>query len=573
MTQPLDHDDVDDVVEIIKLNKPPANHMVMANLSHRSPDDHIRTIAKHLEIAAKTHPRLDFISARRLSPSEEFAIVTSPMGQNKRKYDMAETCSYLLELKYRYNGEDLEPVNSSMFYTRQAGTTVLFGSSYHTVPVLRARPVTGERKSVFVKLPSDLFSVNTITYPIKLNGHLAGGNLRYAKIHHFNTPVSKRALSTGLVHYLLAKHGYTGMCMRYLGFVPVVGDTQTIVGKYSPKDYMIVATSGFQPKTVVKQHWEPNNIAFAIPKDKYNAYVRDLLTGVLYITDHFYKTDLPSLDSTDFWLDKLAFCILPEDTIRISRDRWTKITSHIDSLERLLPPEQQQSLKEEYRDDPKFKNVSTFFDLLAYIVDSYAEHLHTSNSSAVYDMRMDTTESLLAPIIHRGTRLIYELNSLESKNGGMPIKPAEMQRLLRAEFNIRNIYKIRNKNQAVVPMTATSACYWFKLTSLAATPPIPTPLLNMNMAAVGDHMSMSKANMDPRSRAPAYTAVDPNTGMFIPNEELKQYLIEAQNFLDAAKVHAKEIDAGELDLSEVKEFITDDDESEDMSSTDELDDD
>lgn len=566
--QELDEDDIDDVVEFVKRTKPVACHAVMRNLAHKSPDEHIAMIANHLKIAAKSHPYLRFLDARRLSPTEDYMFQIMPKEANKRKFDMAETCSYLIELRYSYDGIDLDPAIISMFYTRQAGWTVLFGSNYHVVTVLQARPITGEKNSVFVKLPMDLFSVKTMTYGIEVDGYLVGGNLRHAKIHHFNTTTSRRNLNNGLVHYLLAKHGFAGMCERYLQFVPHLGKAADLRKKYNKKNYVIVASSKFIPKTVVKQHWEPNDIAFAIPRDKYSAFVRDMLTGVLYITDHFYRTEINSFNSPDFWLDKLAFCILPDDTINKPKDRWLKIKSHIDSLDRYMSTEQQQIMREEYRDDPKYNNVVTFFDLLAYVIDSYSDHLHTANTGSVYEMRLDTTANLLAPITHRGTRLIYELESAEANNGGLPIRQQDVQKIIKSEFNARTIFKIRNKNQAIVPASATSACYFPKITSLVATPKIPPPLFNVNMLVIADHMSMAKSNLDARSRANPYAQVDPVTGIYMPPPELKEWALAAQNYIELAKVQAKEIDNTEQDPSEVSAFTDNEEPSEDEPDSD-----
>ncbi|MDA3822827.1 MAG: hypothetical protein PF450_09505 [Bacteroidales bacterium] len=388
---------------------------------------------------------IEYLSYERCSPIEEFNETTKSRN-NKRFVDLGRSDIFMVKYFMNFRGNPLPPRYIYLPFVGEGGSISLGGSKFFVYPVLSNKIISvtqsGTQTGVFIRLLRDKINFERLTQTILVDGRRESGQVIWANVYRKavnlkNPPATTKAVSTN-IHYLLAKHGFDGLCERYLGFIPVAGDNKTITTQtHPPCDWVICESTGIKPKSVVGAYYIASDLRIAIPRDKWTNSVANIIFGLFYIADNFPdRIKYKYLNNTPLWSILLGHIIF---TGHYSEGKlFENIKEHFNSLDEYVDDLVSVKLKEIGYD------CQDFYELLFIIVENFSLWVTKTDSintmygkelSILYDtlnsiitdifktsfkikkkvsMKPDVTEKEIIELLNRGIRTGSIFNLVKS---------------------------------------------------------------------------------------------------------------------------------------------------------------
>lgn len=487
--------------------------------------------------------RLIYGGMERCTPQEEFDFASRPKN-TRRTFELAPSSIYLVRIKLSYMVEEgnIQPLPDVYLHLpspRLGGLMNLGGPLFQLIPIVSDKVISPENDYLFVRLEQykmKFFKENN--YPIVVGNDRINHDVYWANIYKQKQGKKKtivtKAYST-LVHYMLARMGFSKMFEKYAGFVPIAGDKETVNEANFPPESWFIIRSAFDvtnPPTIVGRHYQKNEIRLAVPKDKWNEALHSLVTSFYYVTDAFSDTiKYFTLDETDVW--KLTLGNIISDPKYSAGKIISVVEEHFSSTDTYMDELSIEKLQE------KGLFVTDFTDLLGLIAVNFKELYNDSGENQiVYGKYLDTMREMLYPI----TCAIYNTKYLLMKLASKPQPPQynAVKDIFVRKFKPGPIFRLSSKGIVAEIVSYSGDHMHLKITSrLSQQESTPgtrssksrggsksSAAINTSMAMTGSVLFLSKNNPTPLSHVNLFVKLDPETGTFLEDPRFKEELAE-----------------------------------------------
>ena len=480
----------------------------------------------------------------RCTPQEEFDFTTRPKN-TRRTFELAQSDIYLIRIKMTY-GRDDQPLPDIFMYlpfVRPGGLIHIGGPLFQLIPVVSDKVISPEDKHLFVRLEQYKMKF----YHDDSHAFVANDQPMFEKVCWSNIYKQKpgkkklqssRAQST-LVHYLLARMGFSQMFQAYAGFVPVVGTDKEINStNFSPDAWVVIRTAHdkVRPATYTGSIYAPTNIRLAIPKEHWNDATKSLVNGFYYVVDNFpAQCSVEGIDHPDTWKLTLGYILF--STAYTAGRILSLVEEHFLSSDTYMDDISIQKLKE------KGYIVNNFSDLLGLIATRYDELFKDGgNNQSVYGKYLDTLREVLYPITAAIFTTKYSLMKQAVK--GIP-QYGVIKDIFVRKFKPGPIFKLTSKGIVAEAVSYSGDHMYLKLTSrLSQQESTPgtrsskgrktlneSHYLNTSMMMVGSILFLSKKKPVPLSHANPFMKIDLSTGTVLEDPRFKEVLAKADEML------------------------------------------
>lgn len=487
---------------------------------------------------------LEYVGIERCTPEEEYQITTK-IKNNRRQYDLAKSDIYLVKVKLRFQGIDLPDRHLFLPYCRPGGLIYLGGSLFHFTPVLSDKVISPCPDSIFVRLLQYKLKFYRVSHAIVANGEKQTVPIVHSLIYNQKkenrkVPISTKAV-TCLVHYLMAKFGFTGAFQKYLGFTPVVGGEEINSETYPSDNWVIVQTaySALKPPSFIGDTYKGTSIRLAVPIHCWNNDTRAFVSGFFYAVDHFPSYMMADwVDNTQCWQIILAYILF--GNAYSSGSLYSRVSEHFTSLDSYVDSQAIEKLAE------KGYTVNNFFDLLSLLATRYNElSSDNSQSSSMYGKYLDVLYYAMLPITTSMFTTKFALMKMATKS--QPTYDRVKDTFIR-KFNPGPVFKLSSDGTVTETVSYSGDHLYFKLTS-KITEQESGPSggrggkggarksvgedkhLNTSMIEGGSILFLSKSNAVPTNRINPFAIIDTATGTIVQNPKLKERLAYAEELL------------------------------------------
>lgn len=505
-----------------------------------------------------TVPGLEYMGCEVCTPEEAFQEETRKRS-NRRQYDCAKSTLMMIRFKLglNVNGE-LRPFKEKYIYLpycTDGGIMYLGGSRYHVKPVLTNKVISPGHKSLFVRVLGTRKNFYRIGYSIKVNGDTETTFVVHAAIYG-NTSSTRKA-GTGTVttkavscmtHYLLLRYGFTDMCKKYLGHVPVVGTKETITPEQYPEtDWNIVSTAHthVNPPGWTEGMYESSDICIAVRKDKWDQATISLISELFYVIDHFPKNiRARDLDNCANWRVLLGY-ILVGGQYSLGRIN-SQMQEHLVSLNDFVDEFSSDKLSE------KGHEVRDFYDLVALLSTRFPDLLSENDRAGnIYEKYYDVIYHVMRPITYELTNTLHLLQQAAKRalpeHGDVDYEVLynSFSKILVRRPSAKVIFSL-NRDDTVLESVSYCGDQWYdKITSKISEQEnasmskgsrrgmTDADHLDASMIEGGSILYLPKGNNPtPVVNINPYLNIHLRTGSIIPNPELKDLLERTKKRLD-----------------------------------------
>lgn len=480
--------------------------------------------------ASKSFPQgLVYVGYERCTPTDEFNEITRPKN-NKRTYDLARSDLYLVKYHFKFNNVELPPRYIQLPYVTEAGIIHLGGSTFHISPVLTDKVISPGVNSIFVRLLRDKVNFERCNHTLKVDGVRDTTQIVWSKIYRKpaevnKTPTTTRAY-TCVVHYLLAKYGYSEMFRRFVGFVPVIGEDEITLDKYPKDEWVICESSKVKPKTFIGEFYEPTKLKIAVPRGRWSPLVYSFIAGLFYTIDHFPDRVKPSfVDHQKHWMVLLGNIIF--SGVFGAGKLHEGIREHFSSLDEYVDSIVIMKLKEIGYD------IQDFYELLVLILTHFNEWvvMSSENSISMHGKTMEVLYYALFDITASIFKTNFRLNKVATKK---QLTPKEIIETMNKHLKTGAIFGLARANIAVASVSYSGDNKYPKLTAVIAqqqssagasrgrktrTVVDASKRVHVTHAESGSLLFLSKSNPTPAVRANLFAKLDISTGTIIPKPE------------------------------------------------------
>lgn len=463
-------------------------------------------------------PELKYVGCRRCNPIEEYAEI-SKLRNSKTVFDVARSDIYLMEYRFQFMDS---PVFSRYVYlpfVGSAGTFFLSGSRFVISPVLADQVISVGLNSVFVRVLKARLTFNRAQHSFKADGRVVSVHIVWSKIYNKKAnqqaPKATTKAKSTIVHYLLAKYGFSAMFETFTKIKPIVGGEEITHERYPQADWVICESAQIINRNY-RMYSVPTTLRIAVRRSEYTPMVEKLVSGVFYVADHFPdRVVVSDMDKPGLWQLLLGHIIWSGHVgaPKLVLD----IQAHIRSLDEYLDVMAARKLKDlgyECRD---------IYDLMFQIVNNFDAWSLTADDrvSTMYDKELSVLQFVCYDFITAINQLYFNIISAWKKDYVNSTEPArsfnqnKIDRLMGMNLRQGLVFRL-TKESGTVSTTGTSGDNKaLKVTSLLVPqtkstksdagkgrPSLddPTKRLHVSVAEVGGCWALPKSEPDGRAR-------------------------------------------------------------------------
>jgi hypothetical protein len=512
-----------------KINPHVANGLAVQHLD--TVQDYIDSIFR--STASDFPMGLKYTGCRRCTPEEEYLEMTRNKS-SKESFEVSKSDVFLMEYKFEFNGVPIKSKYLFLPYVGQAGIIYLGGSRFIISPVLADKVISIGNRNIFIRLLKAKLTFNRTPHHFLANSNRETIQVAWSEIYNTKAggPLFKPSVKAFpcLVHYLLCKHGVTGMFQKYANVKPVaIGEQEITLSQYPETEYVIISTAGIKPKGVGKAIYIPSELKLVFRKQDYTNDVKNLLVGLFYIVDHFpFRVKAQYVESTRLWMTLLGLLIWTDS---VSEGKLhSDINDHICSLDEYIDALVAAELNE------IGYPCENIYHMFFTIIQRFDEWLLYSDDkvSTMYDKKISINYYVCYDIIESISRLYFKLKNAQKKE----LDAKKIENIMGMFLTSGKIYGMVRDHGEVSTVTASGDNKFFKTTGILipqsttskakkkkdrAAINDPAKRLHVSIAEIGGAMNLVKSEPTGRSRISPFIQLSP-TGLVLRNTKNKDML-------------------------------------------------
>lgn len=515
------------LIEFFDKKTPDLNPTIMHGLAYTDVRDAAIYVHKVLESVFRNKPQgVEYLHYERATPAEEYQEASkkrkSKGRQNttKRIYELAKSNKFVCKFYFAHNGQRLDPSYLAIPFATDGGAIFVRGTKFTATPVLTDPVFSVGVDNVFSRLLRAKVIFKKDIHYFQMDGKRELAQVLWSKIHNAKPPPTANryvTCNTPILLYAFCKFGFTNAFKHFVGFVPVVGDRETINATDYPAEDWVICETGMigRPKTSRISDYQPFKLRVAVRREDFTPKVKNLIGSFYYIADHFPRlVTMQSLEDIGNWQHILGLMLfsMNESAGKVRG----QIKSHMASLDNYIDTIVEAKLLDlGYKCD----NIYTFF---AIVMDNFNEWMKDASDKIVsmYGKELNVLYWLLLDITNNICNLYFKLTASEKA-----LTTIDVKKLLSTQIHTRLFYKLTVGHAELSVAASSSSCKAFKITSglvsqsATARPkggkkPMQTALddpskaLHVSLVEVGSHQYIQKSEGTGRSRLNPTAQVD-----------------------------------------------------------------
>lgn len=515
-----------------KVNPALGNGLAVSHMRHV--EEYVDSIFR--SAAQGFPPGMEYLGCRRCTPDEEYQIVTKKKI-SRCVFDVARSDVYLMEYKFRYQGELLPSRYMYLPFVSDAGVIYVSGSRFVISPILSDRVISIGISNVFVRLLKAKLTFNRVAHHYMANGQresiqVAWGNIYNEKANP-NAPKPTVKAHCALAHYLFCKYGFSETFRRFGGFTPTAGYEEINPDTYPDSDWVICYSNQIKPKGFGKFHYEPSTLRLAIPKTHYTPMVKNLIAGFFYCVDHFPTlVKAEHLDYTELWQYLLGHIIWSGN---ISRGKLiSDVQDHIASLDEYVDNIVKSKLK-----DIGFQ-CQDIYALFGLIIEKFNDWLLSSDDrvNTSYDKELNILYYVCYDISSAIFNLYFKLKAAQKKE----LNAKKIAKIMSLILKQGLIFKITREHGEVTTTSTSGDNKILKTTTLLVPQSSssrnrskkdrmaindPSKRVHASIAEVNAFSATPKSDPSSRSRLSPYLHIT-ESGLIVRNPKFTELIDRTQ---------------------------------------------
>ncbi len=533
--------------KVVKRHAPQMNENIMrgiATITMTKVEAYLDRVFK--TASASFPPGLTYDGYARCTPIEEYRESTRAKN-NRRSFNIAHSDVYMVKYMFSFNGELIPERYIFLPYVHEGGLMSLSGTKYHISPVLSDKVISPGFDNIFVRLLRDRIIFKRKYHSIIVDGkketsHLIWSNLyRNKSAKERKVPDTTKA-DTCAAHYLFGKFGFSETFKRFLGFIPIVGEEDINETNYPAESWVIVESTGYQPRTCLGNFYNRTNLKLAIPRDRYNNLCKALVLGFYYVVDHFpERFRAQDVDNVSLWLILLGHIIY--SGVYGENKLYTSMVDHYVSLDDYVDPIVIEKLCE------SGYQVTDFYSLIAMILDMFNALVLDKEVStlSMFGKSLETLYYVLYEITAGVFKANFKLSKIASKK---PLTQRDVIEAFNKYMKPGAIFRLTSGKLVIETIDYSGDHYYPKITALLAQQE-STPggvrgkssrltvgegqHADASMLQGGSILYLSKSDPTPLRHINPYACVDMTTATVISNKAFYDITTEIEEKLRGVK--------------------------------------
>lgn len=409
-----------------------------------------------LQVAKNFPPNIQYISPpRRLSPLEEFRVVTGSRRGGKNVYDVAKSDMYMVQFRFLVDGEEL---NHNMYlpFVSLGGIITIKNAKFGISPVIADVALSVRGDSIFVIMNRAKLTFKKFMGYILVDGERDSSYIVWSQVYNIKT---RKILST-VGHYLFCKFGVTEAFRRMGADIQVVPLDEVSAQRFPPEHWVTISSVGKKtgPRTRAQLGV---NLALMIPRSQYNFAIKSLAASFFYIADHYpERVTINDYDSTNIWRILLGKSIFPPGDS--DGKILNQINTHMASVDGYV-----DGLVKEWLHDGGYPDIYDIYDLFQLLIKVFPDSVAqtTDSVASLYDKRLVINRYVNENIINGISSVLFAIQKHLNSKG--EVKHKDMQTFLNRNLKYNLALKINSGHSEVKSISSASDCLIHKITSVA----------------------------------------------------------------------------------------------------------
>lgn len=405
----------------------------------------------------------EFIGCRFATPTKEVersVIRGAPGKGNRLKLDKDST--YMLEVCFRYNGQDLNSGFIRVPYIKRGGATYLNGKVNHVHAVVVDRGVNLKDDSMYVYLNRANYTYSRQAHILKRNGIEIRDNVLTARLHQQSDVNRRKAVTKtdkrvkaepSIFLYLMMDKGLTEGLKHYFNVDVIIaeGTYDEVSAKYPCPVHTVYSSVDERPTGLRKSRWQSTNHLHLVFTGGDKALYQELAVNFFYLLDHFpWLLEADVLDDTETWKTLGGHFIFNTD------ETDAKLVERInDHLTRSVGTLMDRVTQAELAMDGI--KVNSIYELIAWLIMNEKQTFKDKHVASMANKRLTVARYTLSYISQAITGMSYAMELLKGQNNITVKKLNELVRKYLREGLIRQLTKDHGEVRNI--QSATDSIY------------------------------------------------------------------------------------------------------------------
>lgn len=484
------------------------------------------------EQAAKSFPpNLRYVGYSRVSPEEEYNIVTTRKRNAKNYYDIARSDMYLVNYNFTLDGEAIDPVPLYLPFTRRGGIITIKKAKFMISPVIADVALSVDGESIFLMMNRAKLKFEKITCSVFINGIKENPYVMWSQVYNIK---DKRHIKTTLTHYLFCKFGVTET-LKMLGCSPIFISEEDYHRRKSefPEDRWCVCTAVGKKTNGRSKRFRPmqTDVVIIIPKEQMTFSIKSAIAAFFYIADVFpERVRMVDYDSPLLWRRFLGKIILGfgESEGKIIN----QINTHMASVDGYV-----DAMVSRWLADGGYAGITTIYELFKLLIEIGPTVIATDseNVASLYGKRFVVNRYVNRDIVNGISTFLFSVQ--KHINAGKQLKPSDVTKLFNINLPYALALRINRQHSEVKSVSSASDCLIHKITSVTllqteasnsnSNGPAfgPSKVLDMSISEAAGHSN--QPSRDPSGRSSINMCVKTDeAGTILQNQEFKEQFMD-----------------------------------------------
>lgn len=411
------------------------------------------------ELAAKSFPpELKYIGYRRVSPEEEFNIVTNKRRFGKRFYDTAKSDFYLVCYKFTLHGEPLQEVPLYLPYVRMGGIININDAKFMISPVIADLGLSVAGDGIFLMMNRARLTFDKLVATMYINGRKVIPYVMWSQVYNVKV---KKTIKTTLPHYMFCKFGFIGTISQF-GVTPIIL-SKTLYNEHReqyPEEHFKICTPVGKTSGVRGRNHRVSDVVIIIPNSQWSYPVESVVAAFFYMADVFpEKIHYEDFDNPVLWRRLLGKIILGMN--ETEGKIINQINTHMASVDGYV-----DAMVTKWMDDGGYPGITTVYELFKLIISEGPRIIaeKSDNIASMYGKRYVINRYVNNDIVHGISNTFFSIQ--KHVTSGKELKAKDVEKIFTRHVPY-GLAKLINRNHSEVKSVSTASdCLIHKVTSV-----------------------------------------------------------------------------------------------------------
>lgn len=406
-------------------------------------------------------PNIKYLGYRRVTPQEEFRIVSGFAKQSKRSYDVSRSDVYLTQYRFSLNGEEIrDTLYIYLPFVRQGGICTIKNSQYVISPVIADVALSVCSDSIFIMMNRAKLTFRKTNGYMVVDGHRKSNYMIYSQIYNTDSRKSKKNNVTTLTHYLFCKYGFVQTFARIGVDAKIINRKFHNIEQFPESEWVMCTTAEQHLTGRNSRYKEVTDLAVMIPRNQWTQAVESMVTCFFLVVDRFpSRVTVDDYDSPTLWRVLLGKMLLTgsESEGKIL----TQMNTHMASVDGYV-----DNMVRELLIADGHRNINDIYDLMYKMIETLPYEIARAGETiaSLYNKRLVVHRYINEDITQGISRILFAIQ--KEVNAKKDITQSDLKRIFRFNLPYTTILGLNSGKAFVKSVSTASDCLIHKVTSV-----------------------------------------------------------------------------------------------------------